>query len=685
VSAQEQPQPQQQSLYRRHRPRTFDEVVGQEPVVRTLRHAVERGKVHHAYLFVGSRGTGKTSMAKILAACLNCERGPTTDPCGECESCLSIARASSLDVIEMDAASNNSVDDIRELRESVAYAPVSGRRKVYILDEAHMLSTAAWNAFLKTLEEPPPNTVFVLATTEAQKVPATVIDRCHRFDFHRPTVEQIASVVRRSAQAESIEIPPAAVSALARSATGSFRDALGTLEQIVTYGGNQIALEDVLAVLGVADAGLLEETVDAVAAGDGARALRALAQCAEQGRDAGSFAVDLEVRARELLVVQTLAEVPAELSLTEEADAALQAQAERVEQSVVVRLLEALGAAMEGARAGADPRTRLELALVKAAKPEVDSSVRALLERLERLEHDRGLVSAVASERELSSAETRGPRSGTQPPSGKRASSPAPVPTPESPAGEAAVRGEGPPSTASALGERASAAETASAAESVPTAETAPTTETALAESAPAAESAPPVESAPAADGAAAAEAPATDDAAAIAQPAAPGEPLTAAAATVVARDLDSLCSIWPAVVDLVRSGNALLGALIEEARPVAVDGEELTVAFAATAPFLKKKAEDPDNRAIVTSALRDITGGRWRLLYELRGELDAPAPAEGGHTEQEWLARFMKEFDAEELPGDWLPEQHDSSTESDARAHEQSRAQVVASEEKGA
>src|SRR5207249_4202061 len=271
---------------------------------------------------------------------LNCERGPTVEPCGVCESCSSIAAASSLDVIEMDAASSNSVDDIRELRESVAYAPVSGRRKVYILDEAHMLSTAAWNAFLKTLEEPPANTVFVLATTEAQKVPPTVIDRCHRFDFHRPTVEQIAAVVDRTATAEGIAIPPEAVAALARAATGSFRDALGTLEQLLTYSGDEIALADVLAVLGVADTRLVEETVDAVADGDVRRALQAVEQSAEQGRDATSLASGLEVRARELLLVQTLGAVPAELALTAEADAALLAQAQRVDHPTVVRLLE---------------------------------------------------------------------------------------------------------------------------------------------------------------------------------------------------------------------------------------------------------------------------------------------------------------------------------------------------------
>jgi DNA polymerase III subunit gamma/tau len=374
------------SLYRRHRPQAFDEVVGQEHVVRTLRNAVERDRVHHAYLFVGSRGTGKTSVAKILARSLNCVTGPTLTPCGECESCRTIAAGTSLDVIEMDAASNRSVDDIRDLRERVGYAPTAGRWKVYILDEAHMLTREAWNAFLKTLEEPPPNTVFVLCTTEPHKVMPTIVDRCQRFDYRRPSLEQIADVVRRVATAESIEIEDGAVAAIARAATGSFRDALGTLDQLVAYGGKQVVTDDVLAVLGVAEAELILAAADAIAAEDGRAALEASERLARSGRDLAQFGRDLLAHLRQLLVIRTMGEVPATFSVTAADPERLRLQAEAFSDLALTRAIDAIAAALAAIKEGDEPRMTLELAVLRSARPEVDPSRAALAQRLERVE-----------------------------------------------------------------------------------------------------------------------------------------------------------------------------------------------------------------------------------------------------------------------------------------------------------
>ncbi|HEY6574562.1 MAG TPA: DNA polymerase III subunit gamma/tau [Mycobacterium sp.] len=374
------------ALYRTHRPQDFGQVVGQAHVVQTLRNAVELDRVAHAYLFAGPRGTGKTSMAKILAKSINCEQGPTVTPCLVCESCRSIHDATAIDVIEMDAASHRGIDDIREIRDRVALRPARGRKKVYIVDEAHMLTKEASNAVLKTLEEPPDHVVFVLCTTELQSMLPTIRSRCQRFVFQRPGLGEISEVLRRIATAEGIEIDDAAVQLVARAAGGSFRDGVTILDQLSTAQSAAIGAEDVRALLGTADEASLFGAIDLVGAGDAAGLLRLVDDLAESGTDLASFTTGLLGHLRGLFLTQQLGLPPLDLGLSDHEQERMREQAEAVAPRTVVRLIDLLRTVIDDVKEGGDPRLPLELALVKVSRPANELALEALDQRLSQLE-----------------------------------------------------------------------------------------------------------------------------------------------------------------------------------------------------------------------------------------------------------------------------------------------------------
>ncbi len=357
-----------QALYRKWRPRTFEEIVGQEHVVRTLRNALLSGRIHHAYLFAGPRGTGKTTTARLLAKAVNCLAPREERPCNECEICVAVNEGRLLDLIEIDAASNTGVDDVRELRERVGFRPNEARYKVYVIDEVHMLSNAAFNALLKTLEEPPPHAIFVLATTEPHKILPTVLSRCQRFDFHRISVGEIIDRLEWIAEQENLHSERQALELIARQATGSMRDAESLLDQLASYDDGRITVEQMRTALGIGASETVMQVTQALAEGDVARGLGAINAAVDQGTDPRQFARQMVEHLRTLLLLKLESGVvPA--CISEEMLVALQDQAVAFSRRQLLNAVRLFNRAVREAKGGWQPQLPLEMAFVEAVLP----------------------------------------------------------------------------------------------------------------------------------------------------------------------------------------------------------------------------------------------------------------------------------------------------------------------------
>ena len=603
------------SLYREYRPQTFDELVGQAHVARTLKNAVETNTVAHAYIFAGPRGTGKTSTARILAKALNCmgtpdapRTEPTAHPCGVCDHCRTIADSVSLDVIEMDAASNRSIDDVRDLRDRVAYAPVESRFKVYIIDEVHMLTREAFNALLKTLEEPPRNVVFVLATTEPHKIPETIVSRCQRFDFRRPQVHDIARLLARIVESEnqrsdeqrggpSIEIQEAALVEIARHSQGGFRDAIGTLEKLIAYGEGTIHPADVLEALGVTSTDLLFEVTDICLERRTAEALQFVQRLANDGVDFPQFIRDLLRHLRQVFLLQHLEDAADDeaalralgqtVELDDELVRRLLPQASQLHPRELVAMIETLGQAQRDIKDGLDARLQLELALVKITRPQVDASAAGLDERLRRLEVGLG-ATRFACETAGAKAKAAEVKAETA------AQAAAAVPTPETPA-ESAV-----------------------------------------------------TETQPATEGPGHGETPAAGT---LEPQSAPGDDRAPDAGPEIT--LDRVRRAWELVLQRVQSGSVALYALLRDARPTALAGDRLTVAMPSN--FALTRALEAGNDDVLAAAFLDTLGRRLQpefVLTEAGASAGArPAPRAQAPLDFTQTINLTKQLlDAEEL-----------------------------------
>ena len=375
------------ALYRKFRPQTFEDVKGQDHIVTTLQNQIKSDRIGHAYLFTGTRGTGKTTIAKILARTINCQNPVDGCPCMECQMCKSITAGNSMNVIEMDAASNNGVDSIRQIVEEVAYPPTEGKYKVYIIDEVHMLSTGAFNALLKTLEEPPSYVVFILATTEVHKIPITILSRCQRYDFHRISIDTIASRLQELMDKEGVQVEEKALRYIAKAADGSMRDGLSLLDQCIAfYIGQTLTYDNVLKVLGAIDTEVFSRLLRHIIAGEITESIVILEEIITQGRDLNQFVIDFTWYLRNLMLIKSSEDMEEALEMSSDNLALLKEEAKMVDTEVLMRYIQVLSALSNDIKYASQKRVLIEIALIKLCKPQMEQDITALNNRMANLE-----------------------------------------------------------------------------------------------------------------------------------------------------------------------------------------------------------------------------------------------------------------------------------------------------------
>ena len=607
-----------EALYRKYRPSTFADVVGQEHIERTLKNAIEQDKVSHAYLFCGPRGTGKTTTARILAKALMCEKGPTIEPDGTCEECQAIAQGTHPDVYELDAASRTGVENVREeIISRVSYAPTRGTWKVYIIDEVHMLSTAAFNALLKTIEEPPSHVVFILCTTDPQKVPETILSRCQRFDFHRISIESIVARLGAVCAEEGVEFEAEALDLIAHRAEGGMRNALTSLEQLIAYCGGKATLEGAQSLLGSLDNADLSEIVEAIGRRDAAACFNWVAQYVETGADLAQFVHDLAEHVRTLYLM-SMAGLDVELQISESMRTVMIGELKLFGQDRLSRMLVLLGDVSKELRVSSNPRLTFEIALTRMVRPESDLTLEALAERVEELERRLSMLGNASSPAEVAPAASArvgggAPQYAAVPAQSASHAPSAPVAASTGSSGQPAPSAQVP---AALVAQDASGRNAAwpQGSVSAPVAPSAPQTPPAVASSVPQA-------SAPT---------PAVQPAGSFSQAPETVQPRQAAALTAQV-DLSNPAAVqrlWHSVTASLRKVNPARGVLFMNAKVSAeADGQGIVVEFGKDSAFAFNAAQKAEVQELLAKTIQTVAGGTVPYRLALAGNSSSAAP----------------------------------------------------------